>query len=344
MSMPVSIIVGGQYGSEGKGKIAYLWAKKNNAKAVVRVGGSNSGHTVYDDQNKKYIFKMLPTACILNNTMCVLPAGSYIDTQILLKEIKEVNLPAERLKIDPNAVIICDNHKYMEATVFDLQKNIGSTLSGTGAALLDRVQRNKKDQIKMAKDILELQPYISNTKEFLRQLLDHSEDIIIEGTQGYGLSNYHASCYPYATSRDTTAAAFLAETGLSPFDVKDIIMTIRTFPIRVAGDSGPLEEEIDWNILSNESGANEYFEEKTSVTKKVRRVARFNPDIVKEAIGVNKPNVIVLNHIDYLDYKNQDSATLSDIQKKFILDIEKKINHKISFCGNGTMNLITCKD
>lgn len=338
--MSVSIVVGGQYGSEGKGKVAYFWANKMNAAAVVRVGGSNSGHTVYGKNNMHYAFRMLPTASILENKIAVLPAGVYIDVPILMEEIQLTEISHERLKIDFNAVIITKEHKEQERKWL-LQSEIGSTQSGTGAAVIDRILRNKSHRVVMAKDIPELQPYLTDTKAYLRQLLSEGKHIVIEGTQGYGLSNYHAKDYPYATSRDTTAAGFLAETGLSPFDVEHIVMVIRTFPIRVAGKSGPLENEIDWQQVSQESGASEYFEEKTTVTHKIRRVARFAPDIVLQSISVNHPDIIVLNHMDYIDAHNKNKEELSDKQEIFLRKIEKQIGKSINYCGNGEMSVIT---
>ena len=213
------------------------------------------------------------------------------------------SIEQEFLWIDENAVIIEDFYKDAELQE-GLRESIGSTLSGTGAALQARIKRDKRQRVKMAKDEPLLKMYLKDTKQELRNLLNIGKNIVIEGTQGYGLSNYHSKCYPYATSRDTTAAGFLAETGLSPLDVTHVIMVIRTFPIRVAGESGPLEQEIDWGIVSKESGAKNYFEEKTSVTQNVRRVARFDASAVKAAIQANNPNVIVLNHMDYIDYNN----------------------------------------
>lgn len=337
--MAVSIIIGGQYGSEGKGKVAYHWAKKMKAKAVVRVGGSNSGHTIYNEKGNLYAFRMLPTACMLDGMVSVLPAGSYIDVSVLLKEIKLARVSREKLKIDPNAVIIKDEYKKEEQSM-ELRKTIGSTLSGTGIAVIERIRRSKDNPVLMAKDVEELKPFLTDTKLFMRQLIDCGEHIIIEGTQGYGLSNYHAKNYPYATSRDTTAAFFLAETGISPLDVEHIVMCIRAFPIRVSGNSGPLENEIDWMTVSKESGSKEYFEEKTTVTQKMRRVARFDSKIVKEAVTVNKPDIIVLNHLDYLDYLNKDNMQLTDLQKVFVKDIENKIGRKIDYYGNGEMSMI----
>lgn len=336
--MAVSIVIGGQYGSEGKGKVSFCWAKKIKAAAVVRVGGSNSGHTVYDENGKKYVFRMLPTASILDGVISILPAGSYIDVSVLLQEIKIAGISHESLKIDPNSVIIREEHKKQEAGM-KLGKKIGSTMSGTGAAVMERVKRDKVSPVLMAKDVEELQPFLEDTKKYMRQLLDDNKNIVIEGTQGYGLSNYHSKVYPYATSRDTTAAGFLAETGLSPLDVEHIVMVIRAFPIRVAGASGPLEEEIDWETVSRESGADSYFEEMTTVTQKVRRVARFTPKIVREAILVNKPDVIVMNHLDYVDYENKEKNSLSVKQRAFVETVEKQVGRKIDYYGNGMSNL-----
>ena len=188
--MPVSVIVGGQYGSEGKGKVAYYWAKKVNAAAVVRVGGSNSGHTVYDKAGRKFALRMLPTASIDGDVTAVLPAGSYVDIEVLLQEMKMTALSHNLLKIDNNAVIITEEYKSGEAK-FMLRQKVGSTLSGTGLAVMNRVMR--VDNVLLAKDVPELTEYLCDTKQYMRSLLDERKNIVIEGTQGYGLSNYHAN-------------------------------------------------------------------------------------------------------------------------------------------------------
>ena len=337
--MAVSIVTGGQYGSEGKGKTAFLWARDKDAAAAVRVGGSNSGHTVYGEDNIQYAFRRLPTASLLQGVTAVLPAGAYIDMPVLQKEIRISGISEGRLKVDPNAVIIKEEYKEFEAKN-GMGAYIGSTLSGTGAAVAARAMRAKDRPVMRAQDVPELQPYLSDTKAYLRGLLDQGREVVIEGTQGYGLSNYHAEDYPCATSRDTTAAGFLAETGLSPFDVEHVILVIRGFPIRVAGHSGKLESEITWQIVSEESGAKELFEERTTVTDKVRRVGRFAGKIVREAIMVNRPDILVLNHVDYFDYANKNQGQLSSRQLECVRRIEEEIGQKIDFCGNGEMSLI----
>ena len=328
--MPVTVVVGGQFGSEGKGKVAHYFAREMNARFVVRCGGPNSGHTVIDEQGNARIFQQLPTAAVLPGVKLAICSGSYIDIEILLREINETNVDAGRLFIDPDAVIITSELKAHE-THSGLIGRIGSTGSGTGAAVAARI--NRKTSLLFAKDIPELTPFTANVPEILRNALDHQERIIIEGTQGFGLSLFHARQYPYTTSRDTTAAAFLAEAGLSPIDVDDVVLTIRAFPIRVAGNSGPLVDEIDWEKVTVEGEHNKSIEERTSVTNCVRRVARFNPKIVLMALEVNKPTKIVLNHLDYLCSANVSNR--DQILHDFIRRTETSIKRNIEYLGFG---------
>lgn len=328
--MPVSIVVGGQYGSEGKGKVAHYLAREMNAKFAVRCGGPNSGHTVIDKQGNTRIFQQLPTAAILPDVKLVICSGSYIDLGILFREINETNVDDTRLIIDPDAVIVSEELKERE-TKSGLVESIGSTGSGTGAAVAARINRERS--LLFAKNIPELKPFISDVPKLLRNALDYNKRIIIEGTQGFGLSPSHSRHYPYVTSRDTTAAAFLAETGLSPVDVDDVVMTLRAFPIRVGGPSGPLEKEIDWETITLNGNHKKEIIEKTSVTQKVRRVALFSPDVVRKAIVVNKPTRIVLNHLDYLA-----AGGYIDHPEKFIFfinGVEKSIGTGIQYLGFG---------
>lgn len=335
--MPVSIIVGGQFGSEGKGKVAHYFAKKYDASVAVRVGGPNSGHTVYDKNGNKFIFRTLPTAALLDGITCVLPAGAYVDLNILHQEIRMVDLSFDRLIIDPNAVIISQLHKETEA---DLIQQIGSTGSGTGSAHIARLRRNNQDRVMLARDCLELKDCIQNTKDFMRNELEKDKHIVIEGTQGFGLSVLHSKYYPYTTSRDTSSAGFLSETGLSPFDVENIIMVIRSFPIRVSGNSGPLPKETTWEAVSKAGNFSEPIIEYTSATNRIRRVAHFDEEIVIEAIRANRPNIIVMNHLDYLDNTIRNKTTITGNVTKFVEQVEVLIGTSINYIGNSPVSLI----
>ena len=335
--MPVTVVVGGQFGSEGKGKVVHEFARRYGSSIAVRVGGSNSGHTVIDSSGKARRFRTLPTASILPGTISVIAAGSYIDPLVFLKEVAESKLDPSRLLIDPNAVLITDEHKRAEQKS-GLREKIGSTLSGTGAAVISRLLRKGAVQFVGHDD--RLKPFIQNTRQFLRDRLKHGERVIVEGTQGFGLSPLHSADYPNVTSRDTTAAGFLSEVGLSPLDVDEVVMVLRAFPIRVAGNSGPLPNETDWGTIARSSGYESDLTERTTVTDMVRRVARFDATVVRAAIEANAPTKIILNHIDYVDSSCRTTHCLSQKAEKFVNSVERKIGASIDFVGFGPSGIV----
>lgn len=339
--MPVTVVVGGQFGGEGKGKVAHYLAQETKARIAVRVGGSNSGHTVIDSSGSPIIFRHLPTAAVLPDVTCVLGAGSYINPDILLTEVFRIGLPPNRLLIDPNAMIVTERELHEERDS-SLRESIASTLSGTGAAVSRRVRREPSTLF--AKDEKRLEQFIKPVVPFLRENLNVGKRIVIEGTQGFGLSLLHSKYYPYVTSRDTTAAAFVSEAGLSPFDVDGVVLVLRAFPIRVGGNSGPLPNEIEWDKVTKESGNQIPVVEHTSVTKTVRRVARFDPDIVRQAIMANQPTGIVLNHLDYIDISCRHKQMLTEKADAFVNDVEFLIGRRINYLGFGPASLIGRRD
>jgi adenylosuccinate synthase len=338
--MAVSIVVGGQYGSEGKGKVAQHLAREKGAAAVVRVGGTNSGHSTLAGIEHRQVLRQMPTAALDPDVLCVLAAGAYIDVEILTSEIERLDLPPERLAIDPGAMIITAADREAEASS-DLRQRIGSTASGTGEAVARRTRR--VSEMDLAGAVPALTPYITPVRPLLRGLLDRGEHVVIEGTQGFGLSLIHSPHYPKTTSRDTTAAGALAETGLSPFDVENVTLVLRCFPIRVAGDSGPFgAPEIDWETVTRESGSPTPLIERTSVTDKVRRVARFDPQIAREAIAANLPNMIVLNHLDHVDATAAGGMTAK--ASAFIEYVEENIGVVVDLVGLGPATLVAAHD
>ena len=335
--MSISIIVGGQFGSEGKGKVASFWAEKNNVQAMVRCGGSNSGHSVIHN-GKNIVFRQLPTGAVNTNCRLLIPAGGYLDIKLLKAEISDNNINPERIGIDPNTVIIEERHQSIEKNS-DLRENIGSTLSGTGAAVAERVTRAKT--VMLAKDVAELKCYLTDVAQEVNDISSSGGNVVIEGSQGFGLSLYHTADYPFATSRDTTAAAFASEVGISPLNISEVIMVIRTFPIRVGGNSGPLPNEIDWEKIKEYANRHDEICEFTSVTGRVRRVAEFDAAIVKRAIMINKPTQIVLNHADYWDWRVHSNRKEIEINSQIISHIkaiETEIAQKINWVGFGPGN------
>jgi adenylosuccinate synthase len=328
----VTVVIGGQFGSEGKGKVAHHLAREHAAAAVVRVGGSNSGHTAIGHSGP-VVLRQLPTAALLPDVLCIIGPGSYIDVALLLSEIELTRLDPARLMVDRNAVVITDDDRETEQRG-GLREQIGSTCSGTGAAVAKRVTRTS--DLYLARHAEALGPFVTETSPVLRELLEADERVIVEGTQGFGLSVLHAPYYPKATSRDTSAAGAISEAGLSPRDVDEIVLVIRSFPIRVAGDSGPLEpEELDWQKVAREGGHTADLTELTSVTKLPRRIGRFDPQLVRSAISLNQPTSIVMNHVDYVDAEASNAEELTPKAADFVRWVSEQIGCPIDLVGLG---------
>lgn len=241
-----------------------------------------------------------------------------------------MNFPMDHLLISPNAGIITEDIEAEEKGT-SLKEQIGSTTSGTGLATYHRAALDGK--FVAAKDIPELLPYVVNTDIIMRNWLNAGEHILIEGAQGYGLSLYHTPQFPYCTSRDTTASAFVAEAGLSPFDVENIIMVLRSYGIRVAGNSGPMYKEISWDEVSRRAGKRCF--EMTSVSKKVRRVGEFDSKLVKNAVRVYSPNIVVMNFMDYIaeDEPCYKKSGIGPNRAKFIAQVERDTKCRITHVG-----------
>jgi adenylosuccinate synthase len=268
----------------------------------------------------------------------ILPPGNLIDVSVFQREVASLGLTPDRVVVDPMATVITEEDALAERNA-RMASSLGSTQSGTGAALLRRISRQGDGLGVQASDYPELKAFLGDTSVVMRRMLDAGQRIVVEGTQGFGLSVLHGGFYPKATSRDTTAAAFVGEAGLSPLDVDDVTMVLRTFPIRVAGNSGPLFGETTWARVAKQAGLPENFCERTTVTGKVRRVGHFDPEIVRRAIAVNNPSQIVLNHVDYVDAEVREGH-FTNFARNFVRNIEEKIGRKLSWLGTGPASLV----
>ena len=334
--MPVTVVVGGQYGSEGKGKICAHLAATDDVDYMVRCGGPNSGHTVYLS-DKRYQLKQVPSGFVNPRTRLLIAAGALINPAIFMEELDLCRLDHSQIGIDENAAVIEATDITTEKNL-DLRGRLGSTGSGVGAAVSRRVLREKG--FRRAKDHPDLAPYTTSVRRELSSAAKGSANIVVEGTQGFGLSLYHAEKWPYRTSRDTTAHSFLGEVG---FGIREfeVILTIRTFPIRVAGDSGPLKYEVTWDDVQALSGYPHPLAEYTTTTKRLRRVARFDWEVVQAAIEANAPSHIALHGADYIDYENksvQSYADLTPSARDFIQEVEGSTGIPVSFIGTGPTN------
>lgn len=338
--MSLWVVVGGQYGSEGKGKVSAFITKQENIDICVRCGGPNSGHSFVDENGKTIVLRQLPTGFVNPRTRLLIPAGALIDPVVLKQELNFLGLHPSRIGIDRKCFIIEEKDRENEKQL-GLRERLSSTLCGVGAAQSRRILRGEDS--KLAKDFTGdhpwLREYLNDVSDEVNTALDSEKKVLIEGTQGFGLSVYHSDHYPKTTSRDTTAAGFLSEVGVSPLRVTEIVVVFRTFPIRVAGtQAGPLEDEITWEQLQRESGYPYPIEERTSVTNKIRRVARFDWGLAQRATTINRPTKLAINGLDYIDFSNRtktDWSYLSAGARQFVHGLEETLHAPVSLLGTG---------
>jgi len=332
--MSLSVVVGGQFGSEGKGKVCAHLATHDDVDIMIRCGGPNSGHTVARNGDIR-VMRCLPAGVVNARTRLAIAAGALIDLNVFFAELESCAIDPSRVAVDRNAGIIDWTHKRRERASA-MRKKIGSTLSGVGAAISQRVMR--QDHFALARDIPDLAQFVTDVAKEANEAIEAGQEVVIEGTQGLGLSLWHSPYYPYTTSRDTTVSGFLSEVGVSPLKVDEVIMVLRTFPIRVGGNSGPLPNEINWHDVQKLSGYPYQICEYTSVTKRLRRVGRFDWEIVKRAAAINRPTQIALMGVDYLDYANKGvkkSIHLTSTAKALIRQLEQELNAPVTLIGTG---------
>ena len=324
----VDVIIGGQFGSEGKGNIAFYMARDYDL--LVRVGGPNAGHTV--PLPTPFTHRLLPSGTRANESAHLLIGpGAVLDLDVILKEIGDCQVEVDRLSIDPNAMMISPEDIKAEGA---LVEKIGSTGRGVGAATARRIMGRAAvcPPVQLASDVTALRPYIRSAEAVLGSAYKKGDRILLEGTQGTGLSLYHGP-YPHVTSRDTTVAGCLAEAGIAPLRVGRVVLVCRTYPIRVqngsAGTSGPMSQEISLEYVANRSGIplQELEEtEKGSVSGKQRRVSEFDWVQLRRAVELNGATDIALTFADYLDIKNRNARRFDQLTQptmQFIEEIEQ---------------------
>lgn len=327
----VDVLIGGQFGSEGKGNIAHYMAPEYDV--LVRVGGPNAGHKVYRSNDKPYTFKQLPSGFLGNSdAMLVIGAGAVIGLDTLRREIGELQITPDRLIIDPQAMIIDPRDKEWEEE--NLAAAIGSTAQGIGMATARKVlNRMPNTNVQLARDEPLLSRFVGDTIEFFAECLGRGKRIMLEGTQGTLLSLHHGF-YPHVTSRVTTAAACLAEAGLTQRHVRKVVMVCRTYPIRVGNSttgntSGYMSEELTFEEIARRSGVpldEIKMTEVGSVSGRTRRIAEFDWHLLRRALLLNGPTDLALTFADYLGVKNQNAfryEQLTDETQRFIGELEQ---------------------
>lgn len=341
----VLAVVGAQYGSEGKGVIVHHLADRYQVH--VRTGGPNAGHSFYH-QDTKCVQQIVPCGWTNPKARLVIGRGALVNPDLLLGELQTIEQFGEgrdvrdRLFIDRDAGVLSPWHHEAEGGVYgELHRAIGSTGEGVGAARLDRIRRIKGKFLHIG-DLAEqpehrwLGPMIcTDTPGMLDALYREGKGILLEGTQGSGLSLIHGP-WPFTTSHDTNAATLAADAGIPPHRVRTLLVA-RTYPIRVAGNSGPLQGELTWDDISRRVGRP--VQERTTVTRKVRRIGCWDSDLFRRALVLNDPASVAITFMDYHDPKCEGKTTLDDVDDcealRLVHWIEREFRYPVSLVGTG---------
>ncbi|HIC83120.1 MAG TPA: adenylosuccinate synthetase [Candidatus Marinimicrobia bacterium] len=322
--MTVTVVVGGFYGDEGKGKIvAYLSLSDSHSLAVRGGVGPNAGHTVlYKDQVLK--LRMLPSAVVNKSTRLLIGPGVLIDPVVILHEATKYNA-LDRLVIDRSCGIIEPNHINSDKSGF-LASKVGSTGSGTGPANAERVLRTAK----LARDLDIFEDYLDDIPGIVNSQIENGNDVLVEGTQGTFLSLYFGD-YPFVTSKDVTASAICSDVGLGPKKVDDVMVVFKSYVTRVG--EGPFAGEISASEIKKLG-----WSETGTVTGRTRRAAPFDFNLARRSIMLNSATSIAITKLDILF----PSATgirkydeLSSDAQAFIENIENELNTSVSIIGTG---------
>ncbi|MHA1303396.1 MAG: adenylosuccinate synthetase [Candidatus Heimdallarchaeaceae archaeon] len=323
--MTLTIIAGGFWGDEGKGKICSYLAIKDQASIIARAGtGPNAGHTV-QHEGQEYKLRMIPSGFVNPKARLVIGAGVLINPTVLLNEIK-VTKTENRIRVDNQCGIIEQKHIELDTKDKYLAGKIGTTGSGCGPANMDRAKRT----LKLAREIPELEPYLTDVSLEINNALDIGENVIGEGSQAAFLSLYHGS-YPYVTSHDTCAAGICSDLGVGPTKVDEVLVVMKAFITRVGEGELPGELSLD---EMKERGWVEY----GAVTGRPRRAAPFNFDLAKKSIRLNGGTQIALTKFDIV-YPEMVKANSIDQLKgeaeEFVDRVEQETKVKVSLIGTG---------
>lgn len=336
----VSILVGAQWGDEGKGKWVDILAAGVDIVARFQ-GGNNAGHTLYVD-GKKIVLHQLPSG-IFHNKISALLSGVVVNPVQLVKEMHAqasfVKLSAEKLWISDKAHVITPYHIYLDKkNEENSEQAIGTTKRGIGptySAKVDRIgmrmqtyiqEKERKEWIRQmqadSQEFLkafqqdpsawdefeaaatELQAFVQAAEQRVREQLNLGKSLLLEGAQGTLLDINHGT-YPFVTSSCTIAGGAVSSLGIDPRRVTRIYGVSKAYVTRVGNGPFPSELHDEVGKIIGEKG-----HEFGATTKRPRRCGWFDAVAMKYAVEVNGFDSIFINKMDILnDFKELKIAS-----------------------------------
>ena len=331
--MSVRVIVGSQWGDEGKGKITDILAEKSDL--VVRYqGGNNAGHTVVVGETT-FKLHLIPSGILYKNCCCIIANGVVLDPIVLFEEIdtllkQGIQVTPENFKISSIAHVILSYHKQLDnqQEAKRHQEKIGTTGKGIGPAYTDKVSRigmRVQDLFSKSKILkvlhkhsfdtllpnqsidleeiadkyfeygLKLKPYVIDSSLFINQAIDSGKNIILEGAQGTLLDVDHGT-YPFVTSSNPISGGACIGAGVGPHKIDKVTGVTKAYLTRVG--EGPFTTE-----LFDETGENLRTRggEFGTTTGRPRRCGWLDLVILRYAIRVNGITDICFTKLDVLD-------------------------------------------
>jgi adenylosuccinate synthase len=328
------VVLGAQWGDEGKGKIVDLLTP--NFSIVARYqGGHNAGHTVYAS-GRKFVLRLLPSGILHSGITCVIGNGVVVDPQALFAEIDELDRAGiavgNRLLISDKAHLILPYHRELDvlSEARRAERKIGTTSRGIGPAYEDKIARrgirvgdlsnasslteavrhnvdarnrlitNSTMDWKQVIDDVQLawtrmQPWVTDVSLFLAQARQEGKSIMFEGAQGTLLDIDHGT-YPYVTSSNATIGGVCTGLGIPPRAIDGVLGVAKAYTTRVG--EGPLPTELTGELGDRlrESG-----QEFGAVTGRPRRCGWYDAVAVRYAVRVNGLDALALTKLDVLD-------------------------------------------
>ena len=353
-AMSVKVIVGTQWGDEGKGKITDILAEKMDL--VVRYqGGNNAGHTVVVGEE---VFKLhlIPSGILYDSVLSVIGNGVVIDPGVLLQEIDKldkqgIKIDENRLNISSIAHVILPVHRSIDSNQESMRREekIGTTGRGIGPCYTDKVARvGVRMMDLLSKDRLEnrlkkhphvnvdelgdvintyveygqkLKPYIVDTSLKINQAIASGKKIIMEGAQGTMLDVDHGT-YPFVTSSNPISGAACIGAGIGPHKIDQVIGVTKAYSTRVGEGPFPTEEFDEINDYLRTKGC-----EFGTTTSRPRRCGWLDLVILRYAVRVNGITEVCLTKLDVLDELRTIKVctgykTPNGIVEEFPLDLE----------------------
>ena len=335
--------MGGQYGSEGKGEVAADIAANpdNYISWSIRTGGPNAGHTVTMG-GKKVKMRHIPCAVVNPDVSLVLGPGALVSLEVLEKEIKDLReagwwQKGRVLYVDNAATMIAKDAAKIEVES-NMRERIGSTTEWGGAARAATIQRwpemrASDESWREAWESIDIEVRFVNVADMManmHEFMNADIHVLVESTQGFELSLRHSGHYPYATSTDLTPPQIPNDAGILFKTDYFTHIVCRAYPIRVAGNSGPLPDERTWEQMEEDTGGYVKADtpERTTVTNLPRRIAGWDSVSIRRMAKTIQPDICTLTFMDYIDPQLADPQSMEVSMEAlgFIEEVKKDIS------------------